>query len=245
MTLPTLVLIHGAGDTARVWESTQVFLTAPSVAVDVLGRSTRPFDLTQVTIELAAMQVAADVRSATLGPVIVVAHSASGVIGPRVVATLGAQACHLVLVAGVTAPEGEVAADTVHPERREAFLEARPRMLREHAGSSYARGDALAQLPGHLRAIDDPRTVRAIESLNLMFQPVSWAGVSRDLPRTFVRPLGDQLQTPEMQARLITAARCSEIIDIDADHTPARSAPRALATMLDEIASRYASTTAQ
>ena len=241
MTVPTLVLIHGAGDTARVWEGTQAFLASPSVAVDLLGRATRPFDLTMVTIDLAATQVAADVRAATVGAVIVVVHSASGVIGPRVVAMLGGQTCHLVLVAGVTAAEGEVAADTVHPERRAAFLEARPRMLHEHRGHSYARGEAVAQLPEHLTAIDDPHTVRAIESLNLMFQPVSWAGVSRDLPRTFVRPLSDQLQTREMQARLIAAANCGEVIDIEADHTPARSAPRALATVLDEIASRYPS----
>ena len=110
MTPPTLVLVHGAGDSARVWQATQTHLRVASVAVDLLGRGSRPFDLTKVTIDLAAAQAAADVREHTPGSVIVVAHSAGGVIAPRLIALLGPQVKHLVLIAGVTAPEGAIAA---------------------------------------------------------------------------------------------------------------------------------------
>jgi pimeloyl-ACP methyl ester carboxylesterase len=240
VTPPTLVLVHGAGDSARVWQATQAHLRTASVAVDLLGRGSRPFDLTKVTIDLAAAQAAADVREHTLGPVIVVAHSAGGVIAPRLIALLGPQVKHLVLIAGVTAPEGAIAADIVHPERREQFLEARPKLLARHRGRSYARGTAVETLPSHLEVLSDPEIVRAVESLNFMFQPISWAGVPADLPRTFIRPLSDPLQSRETQARLAAAAGADEIIDIDADHTPARSAPLELARVLDELAMRHA-----
>lgn len=239
MTRPTLVLVHGAGDTARVWRTVQAHLRAPSLAVDLLGRATRPYDLTKVTIDLAAAHAADDVRAHADGPVIVVAHSAGGVIAPRLCALLADRVRHLVLIAGISAPEGEVAVDHVQPERRPMFEERRPGLFEAHAGRSYARGDAIAALPDHLDALEDPEIARAIDSLNLMFQPISWAGVPAGVPRTFVRPLGDQLQSREMQARLARAAGVDEVLDIEADHTPARSAPEALAALLDAIADRH------
>ncbi len=239
MARPTLVLVHGAGDTAHVWRTVQQHLRTPSVAVDLLGRASRPYDLTKVTIDLAARQAAADVRASTTGPAVLVAHSAGGLVAPRLAALLAAQVRHIVLIAGISAPEGAHAVDVVHPERRRSFEERRPRLLAQHAGHSYARGDAIAALPDHLRPLTDPEVVRAIDSLNLLFQPVSWAGVPRAVPRTFVRPRHDQLQSEAMQARLAAAAAADEIVDIDADHTPARSAPVALAALLDAIATRH------
>jgi pimeloyl-ACP methyl ester carboxylesterase len=235
----TLVLVHGAGDSARVWQATQSHLHTPSMALDLLGRGTRPFDLTKVTIDLAAAQAASDVRELTHNAVMIVAHSAGGVVAPRLIALLGPQVKHLVLIAGVTAPDGAIAADIVHPERRQQFLDARPKLLARHRGRSYARGSAIDALPPDLEELSDPEVVRAVESLNFMFQPISWAGVPLDLPRTFIRPLRDPLQSRDTQARLIDAAGANEVIDVDADHTPARSAPRELAKVLDELAMRH------
>ena len=59
MTLPTLVLIHGAGDTARVWSRMQEHLRAPSLAIDLLGRATRPYDLAQLRLAEVAARAAA------------------------------------------------------------------------------------------------------------------------------------------------------------------------------------------
>ena len=237
--LPALVLVHGAGDTSHVWRRVQSLLVAPSVAVDLLGRASRPYDLTKVTIDLAAEHAAADVLAVTDGPVVLVAHSAGGVVAPRLASLLAERVRAIVLVAGITAPEGEYPVDQVHPERRPMFEERRPALFAEHAGRSYARGSAIAALPEHLEPLDDPELVRAIDSLNLLFQPVSWAGVPHDAPRTFVRPVHDQLQSRAMQERLARAADVDEVLDIDADHTPARSAPEAFAALLDAIASRH------
>ena len=85
----------------------------------------------------------------------------------------------------------------------------------------------------------DAVKAQSVESMNMLFHPVSWAGVPADMPRTFVRPLRDKHQPPDVQQRLIDVCGASEVIDIDSGHTPARSAPGELARILDEIADRY------
>ncbi|HEV8298322.1 MAG TPA: alpha/beta hydrolase [Acidimicrobiales bacterium] len=235
-----IVLIHGAGDTSHVWTRTQGYLHHPSIAVDLLGRASRPFDITQVTLEAAADAAADDVRRAAHGPFVVVAHSAGGMVAPAVVRRLGRDTAHLVLIAGVVAPHGVAAVDVLHPARRDAFAQHRATLLPEHAGHMYARGPAAdAGRVDGLTVLSDPLVARAIDSLNLMFQPVSWEGVPAALPRTWVRPLGDALQTVDMQDRLIAACAATEVVPLDADHTPARSNPQMLARVLDEIATRY------
>jgi hypothetical protein len=69
-----------------------------------------------------------------------------------------------------------------------------------------------------------------------LFQPVSWAGVPADLPRTWVRCTRDSIQNPAMQQRLIDASGATNVRDIHTDHTPARDDPAALAALLDDIA---------
>jgi pimeloyl-ACP methyl ester carboxylesterase len=238
---PTIVLIHGAGDAARVWDRTRALLSFPSVAVDLLGRASRPFDLTRVTLEEAARVAAHDVRADGDGPWVVVAHSAGALVAPQVVAHLGAGVRHLVMIAGVTAPEGHVAIDVVHPERRAQFEQRRGALFAQHRGhtfvSRHAPSDVLGEAPGEgLVALADARVVQAIDSLRSLFQPVSWAGVAPDLPRTWVRCTRDSIQSPEMQQRLIAASGATAVRDIDTDHTPARDDPAALAALLDDIA---------
>lgn len=240
---PTIVLVHGSGDTARVWRHVRRHLAHPSVAVDLLGRGRRPYDLTQVTIDDAARVAAADVRAESDGPWIVVAHSAGALVAPQLVARLTAQdrsaVGHLVMVAGVVAAEGGQAVDLVQPGRR-AELEARRGPLleryRRHTYVSPTDDAPVEHVEGGLQVLRDPLVAQSIESLNLLFQPVSWASVPDGLRRTWVRCLRDPLQPRDVQQQLAIASGASEVLDIDAGHTPARDAPDVLAAMLDQIA---------
>ena len=90
-----------------------------------------------------------------------------------------------------------------------------------------------------LAVIEDVRVAGAIESLTLMYQPVSWRGVPDSLPRTFVGCRRDPIQPPELQARLVSAARATEVVELDADHTPALSRPVELAAVLNGVTARY------
>lgn len=236
----TLVLVHGAGDTSRVWEAVQSHLRHPSIALDLAGRISRPFDITQVTLEVAASMAADDVQAYGPGPFIIVGHSSGGMLAPSLAGRLGSQARHLVLIAGLIAPHGQTVVDVLFPEKRKDFESQLETLRRQYGNHVYERGITTeARGPFGLAVFSDPRVAQQVESLNLMLQPVSWTGVRPDMPRTWIRPDGDPIQTPEMQRRLIEAFLANEVIDIVADHTPARSNPRVVAGLLDEIAERY------
>jgi hypothetical protein len=84
----------------------------------------------------------------------------------------------------------------------------------------------------------DPGAAQGLESLNLMFQRISWDGVPADLPRTFVRCLRDRIQPRALQAALAAAAGAQEVVDLDCGHTPARGCPVELAVLLGRLADR-------
>jgi pimeloyl-ACP methyl ester carboxylesterase len=238
---PTFVLVHGSGDTARVWRRVQPLLDHPSVAIDLLGRGSRPYDITRLNALDAARAAAEDVREQSAGPWIIVAHSAGAVIAPRLVVELG-DVQHLVLVAGLAAPEGGQAVDVIFPERRAEFEEKRGPLLAAHRNHSYVPPQSTSEptatpvLPPGLEPLTRPRVAQAIDSMVLVFERYSWVGVPSDLPRTWVRCLRDSLQSPERQLDLIAAFAATQVLDIDTDHTPAREDPEALAALLNKIA---------
>jgi pimeloyl-ACP methyl ester carboxylesterase len=186
-----LVLVHGAGHTSRVWESTQAQLRHRSVAVDLPGRHNRRADLAAVTLDAAAASIATDVRAATPSRVVLVGHSAGGIVLPAVAARLGSSVDHLVFVAGLCAPDGETVADTVRPGlNRElaARADEHRARYRNHMLAPEFTDEGIA-------VIDDPRVAMSIDSLNFLTQTVSWEGVPPSLGRTFVRCLRDPIQS--------------------------------------------------
>jgi hypothetical protein len=80
----------------------------------------------------------------------------------------------------------------------------------------------------------------SIDSMNYITQPISWAGVSPRLPRTFVRCLRDTMQSRAVQAQLATDCGATQSLDIDAGHSVATEEPVRLAAVLDGIAHRVA-----
>jgi len=229
---PTLVLVHGAGHTSLVWRRVQEHLRHASLAVDLPGRRDRPADITRITVDDAADSAARDVDDVTDGAVVLVGHSAGGIVLPAIAARLDGRVEHLVFVAGLSAPHGDAVADTVRPDARAAMAARLGEMRAEYAGHMLG-----TDLDHEAPAIDDVRVAMGIESLNFMGQTMSWDGVAPALGRTFVRCLRDPIQSRELQARLAENCGASAVVDLDAGHTPAIDAPEALAAVLDEIAS--------
>ncbi len=189
-----------------------------------------------MTIEAATTSVIADVDAAANGPLILVGHSAGGILLPALAAKWAARVQALVFVAGLCAPHGEKVASSVRPGA-EAELASRLAALREQFTHCM-----LAPAPDVLgmTAIDEA-TAMSIDSLNYLDQPVSWEGVAEDVPRTFVRCLRDRIQPRALQDRLITNCGASTVIDIDSGHTPAVTAPDELACILNAIAEKHLS----
>jgi pimeloyl-ACP methyl ester carboxylesterase len=236
------VLIHGSGHTAHIWDGTVRHLSHRALAVDLPGRRYRPADLTLGTLEASSAAAAGEVEAAGPGPVVLVGHSSGGTILPAVAARLGPRVTALVFVAGLVAPDGGQVVDIVAPDQRQALDDNRKascRRYRGHTFSGFAAGETGAEMAAGLAVIDDSRVAGGVESLNLMFQTVSWDGVAPSLPRIFIRCLQDRIQPRDMQGRLIAAAGATEVIDLNTGHTPAQSAPVELAAILDSIAARH------
>ncbi len=231
---PTLVLVHGAGNTSLIWRAVQEHLRHPSIAVDLPGRRDRPGDITRITIDEAAASAAKDVVAATEGGVVLVGHSAGGIVLPALTARLDGRVEQLVFVAGLSAPDGAAVVETVRPGYA-ATMAARLEELRESYRDHMLEADGLH---GTASTVDDVKAAMGIESLNFMTQTVSWTGVPPTLERTFVRCLRDGIQPREMQARLAANCGATTVIDIDSGHTPAVGAPVELAAILDRIADR-------
>jgi pimeloyl-ACP methyl ester carboxylesterase len=217
----TTVLVHGAGHTSAVWAATRAAFAGPTLAVDLPGRGVRPADLTRVTVDEAADAVAADVRAAVEGDVVLVGHSVAGTVLPSVAARLGDRVRALVFVAGISAPEGQPPTELFLPGQAELVATRLAELRAEHGGRS-------------LEALD-VKTASSIDSLNLSSQPMRWAGIADSMPRTFVRCLRDPIQNRDLQDRFIASCGADHVVDIDTGHTPAMEDPLALASVLEAI----------
>jgi pimeloyl-ACP methyl ester carboxylesterase len=224
-------LVHGSGHTARVWEEVQAELHHPSLAVDLPGRADRVADIADVSIDDAAASLADDVEAAVDGSLVLVGHSAGGIVLPGLAARLGDRVDHLVFVAGLCAREGDAVIDTVRPDAAAELALRLTSMRDEFAGCMLEPDPTIVGK----RAID-AKTAAPIDSLNYMQQMVSWRGVPPEVPRTFVRCLRDRIQTRALQEALVANCGASTLVDLDTGHTPAVAAPRALAEILDDVA---------
>lgn len=229
-----VVLVHGSGHTARVWADVQAHLRHPSVAVDLPGRADRVAEIADVTIPTAATSLAADVEGACpRGRLVLVGHSAGGIVLPALAAHLGERVAHLVFVAGLSAREGDTVMATVRPDAA-ATLGARMAALRAEFAGCMLEPDASVD---GVRAID-AKTAAPLDSLNYMDQRVTWRGVPDALPRTYVRCLRDRIQPRALQAALAENCAATAVVDLDCGHTPAVAVPAELAAVLDDIADR-------
>lgn len=237
MTLPTIVLLHGSGHRAATWADVRDALDAPSVAVDLPGRSSRPADLGEASAATWAASVIADLTAETSGPIVLVGHSAAGTILPRVAAAFDGSVVHLVFVAGLIARHGDRVASSFYPEREPAMIRSLDELRDRWRGHSFVFPDE--HPPPGFHALHELQPLMSLDSMVAMAEPVDWTGVPDEVPRTWVRCLRDRIQPTEIQAKLAANAAADEVLDIDCGHSPAVSRPIELAAMLDEIAARY------
>jgi pimeloyl-ACP methyl ester carboxylesterase len=232
---PTLVLLHGSAHTSQVWGAVRQHLAVSSIAVDLPGRRDRPGVLATVTIADSVASVLADLDGLEAQELILVGHSAAGVVMPALAAALGSRVAQLIFVAGVTAPEGRCAVETTSAGRSEG-MQARLEELRRRYPRHMLGADMEGlDVPAGYALIPDQREALSVEALNRLFQPMSWDGVGDEVRRVFVRCLADPIQSRAVQSRLIEACGAELVVDIDSGHNPALEAPSRLAEILDSL----------
>lgn len=234
--MPTLVLVHGGSVSSRAWDPVLEHLRSTCLVVDLPGRRYKPADLGSLTRVDWERSVLDDVAAAGLDDVVLVGHSSGGYVIPGVAAGLPAGVVrHLVFVAATCPKEGERPVDAMTEK-----LAARARD-NEAALRAGAAGRTLAELrPGEPPVETDLEVVElggrmGLEAPSQLFEAVTWAGVP-DVPRTYVRGLGDRVIPPDHALVMAANAGAGRVVDLDAGHDTMASAPAELAALLDEIA---------
>jgi len=238
--------------TGAYWDLLIPHLQRTALALDMPGRAGKPGDPMTLTVDECVASLAADVEAAGIGDAVLVAHSSGGLFTPGLVVALGARpgarVRHIVLDAASVPPEGGCGLDSMKPKHRDGILQGMDAARRE----GWVLTTPGAQPPEKVRTayggdplsdelvafVNSPR-VTVKDTMNIYFQPVSWADVG-DVPITYVKHLRDRPSPPEFQDELIGRLRAMgrdpRVVEIDSGHIPAVTHPEELARILNRIA---------
>ena len=230
------VLIHGGHQGSWFWERVAPLLDRPSLAVDLPGRGRHPADLATVGIELSATTVLADVEEAGFDRVILVGNSIASATMPGVAAQLGGRVERLVFLGTPIAIEGQ----TTMASFPQSVQDVAATRIRTDGGATQTSDADRRFMSGN--DMDDEQaefllTRTVPDSLRFFHEPISWRGVPRSLPRTYVRLLRDQALVVATQDHMIANLRTTgdviEVVDLDAGHCPMISNPVGVAAVLN------------
>jgi len=217
--------------TGRFWDRLLPHLPEPGVAPDLPYRN-GPSDLLQhLTVDEGVESFLAHVPEGDDG-VVVVAHSSGGLFAPGVARALRPRVRHIVLNAASVPPEGGTGLDCMRESHR-ARVEAAPTRLTPGPPSDpevmrEAYGERLDD--ESLAFVTDPSRV-CQDSMNVYFQPVTWAGLE-SVPVTYIKNLRDRPVPPELQDTMAARLPWATVVEIDAGHIPAVTAPERFASLL-------------
>lgn len=240
----TVVLVHGAFHGAWCWAGLQAELERlgiPSFAIDLPGHGTSLSPLTDLHGDADHVaQVLAKVGGD--GDVVLVGHSYGGAVISQ--ADLGGRVSRLVYLSALVLDDGEDPASLMAtfpappaqagetPKRSQPFFLRQPdgtiaadpalgpKMFYNTCSAAEAQAAVARLCPQRAATFKQPAT-RA-----------NW----RTVPSTFVRCLQDNAVPVAAQDGL--AKRCTDILDLDTDHSPFLGAPAQLANLLAPLTKR-------
>lgn len=228
MTTQTLVLLHGAGTGAWVWERVVAALTVPAVALDVPGR--RP----GVTPQKCAAGLAGELDRRGVDRLVVVLHSLAGVLAPGLADRLGDRLAGCIYVAGVVPPDGGAFVDALPLPNR---LILRLLFRLKQNGLTPSPAMIRRELCNDLDEADAERVVARYEA-EMPGLYLSAAGPMPTRPRcSYIRLLKDRSVPIALQDAMIARLPVPRVDDVDAGHLAMLSAPAALAAVLERAAS--------
>jgi pimeloyl-ACP methyl ester carboxylesterase len=221
----TMVLLHGAGAGAWVWDGVRTHLQAASLALDL------PCRKGGVTPASCAAELVNEFDRRGIGPLVLVMHSLSGVLAADLAQRLGPRLKACVFVSAIIPPPGGSFVDALGLFNRlllKALFRFNPRGLKPSA--AMIRGELCHDLSSTDGDLLVARYVPEWPGLYLTPTPA--------LPETFrtayVRLSQDCSLSIGRQDSMIKRLRTPRIHTIDSGHMVMLSQPKVLAQVLDE-----------
>ena len=251
-----VVLVHGGGHGAWCWAPLVDALTAEALAVDLPPTAVRGGpdrhvnvpELRTLTVGDFADSVLADADAAGYARFVLVGHSLAGITIPEVARRAPERVAHLVFVSCAVPPEGGSVLDCLD----DAIAQMARANLDAALSAPSADGPTGPSLPDdvlrHMFGTDlDDDAMQLVldhfggEVMPVMREPMSRAGMSPAIPKTWVRLLRDASVSVGQQDVHIANLEASpggrvEVIDLDTGHNAMLSRPRELAAIIDRIA---------
>jgi pimeloyl-ACP methyl ester carboxylesterase len=226
------VLVHGAGMGASCWDRLIPHLDAPAVAIDLPGRGSRSnVPIESVTLEDCADALRETLRDVESDDIVMVAHSFAGVTVPRVMAEFAPRLRHVAFLSAVVPPDGTSVLDQIDPSVREAVRAS-------ITGGIYSQERQGAQMM-LCNDLDPEATEWTLDqvvddSAALLTETVDLAGLTADVPRTYIRLTKDACYPPELQERSVSIVG-GDVAYLNTGHMAMVAAPERLAQTLREL----------
>jgi pimeloyl-ACP methyl ester carboxylesterase len=239
-----ILLVHGAFGGAWCWEPVVPGLRGVGhdvQSLDLPGAGEDPTPLEQVNLEAYAARVCEALADGE--PAVLVGHSMGGIVVTQAAARSPQHVAALIYVTAFLPADGQSLMDlTALPEAAGDQVQA----------NLVAAGDPpVATLPAAGARIavygccDEQQTAWAAERMGpqpvIPFtEPVDLGGPGAAafarLPRAYVSCTQDRAILPALQRRMLEAAGCDPVIEIDTDHSPWISRTDELVRALDRLA---------
>jgi pimeloyl-ACP methyl ester carboxylesterase len=236
------VLIHGAFAGGWVWGPLAERLHAlghTTEAPDLPGGGRDPTPVAEVTLDAYAQRIC-DAMSASSEPSVLVGHSMGGMAITQAAPRCADRIASMIYVAAFLPQEGEsLIALTQLPEGEGDQVQAN---LVVEGDPPVATMPAEASRAATYAHCSDERAAWAIASRTPQpvfpfTEPLRLDGFDFDgISRAYVYCSDDRAIPPPLQRRMIAAAGCDPVIELDTDHVPQLSRTEELAQALHRLA---------
>jgi pimeloyl-ACP methyl ester carboxylesterase len=236
------VLVHGAFAGGWVWEPLKEALEAAGHTVeapDLPGSGDDATPIPEVTLGAYADRICAVLQERP-EPAVLVPNSMGGVVATQAAARCPERVAAIVYVAAFLPQDGEsLIALTQLPEGEGDAVQANMVVEGDPPVATMpgeaAREAIFASCSEEVQAWALPR--RGPQAVLPFTQPVELGGFDfAGIPRSYVLCKQDRAIPPALQRRMLEAAGCSPVIELDTDHTPHLSRTAELAEILERLA---------
>jgi pimeloyl-ACP methyl ester carboxylesterase len=239
-----MLLVHGAFGRAACWDRVVPGLGAAGHDVEVIdlpGAGDDRTPVAEVTLDRYAQRVCEALAGGP--PAVLVGHSMGGMVITQAAANCPQHVDRLVYVAAFLPADGQSLIDiTQLPEAAGDAVQANL-VVEGDPPVATMRDEAARE--GLFQCCDEEQaawgiSLRGPQPVAPFIHPVRLTGPASlefaKLRRAYVMCLQDKAVRPALQRRLLEAAGCDPVIEIDTDHCVWASRPDELVTALDRVA---------